>query len=115
MIGTWLAGIPNLMALNSSPAIEVLRYRGLHALQTLGREFLLAYLLSPNFKVPTRKYSSVLAVSKSANTLILRTGKQACWQLAVFKKCLPALGIPVSPLALGIPGYLLWALKSANR
>ena len=35
MIGTWPAGIPNLMALNSSPAIEVLRYRGLHALQNL--------------------------------------------------------------------------------
>ena len=33
MIGTWPAGIPNLMALNSSPAIEVLAYRGLDALQ----------------------------------------------------------------------------------
>ena len=33
MIGTWPAGIPNLMALNSSPAIEVLAYRGFVPLQ----------------------------------------------------------------------------------
>ena len=33
MIGTGPAGIPNLMALNSSPAIEVLAYRGLDPLQ----------------------------------------------------------------------------------
>ena len=43
------------------------------------------YLLFANLEVPTRKYSSVLAVSKSANTQNLRTGKQACWQLAVSK------------------------------
>ena len=33
MIGTWPAGIPNLMALNSSPAIEALDYRGFDPLQ----------------------------------------------------------------------------------
>ena len=51
MIGTWPAGIPNLMALNSSPAIEVLAYRGLDPLQTPAAAGVASYRFSVSVSV----------------------------------------------------------------